>query len=71
MLKFVTAKAGNLPPETRVITRADGKDMKDNFYLVINLAKPHGAEVYDVLKKHGYTLPEVESYLEDLNGDNR
>jgi hypothetical protein len=63
MLKFKCVKAGEVNPDTTVIARADNKNMKNNFYLVINLAKPHALEVYDVLKKHGYDIPEVEEFL--------
>ncbi len=67
MLKFKIAEAGTLDPKTTVITRADGKSMKDDaMYLVVNLNKPHGKEVYEVLKKYGYNIPEVQQYLDML-----
>lgn len=62
-MKFKSVKAGEINPETTVIARTDGQSMKGNFYLVINLAKPHGSEVYEVLKRHGYNIPEVEDFL--------
>ncbi len=62
-MKFKRVKAGELNPETEVITSTDGKDMKDSFYLIINLEKPHGSEVYEVLKRHGYNIPEAETFL--------
>lgn len=67
MLKFKTVKAGILDPETDVIVRADGKQIKDTMYLVINLAKPHGSESYTVLQKHGYHIPEIETFLKKKN----
>lgn len=68
-LKFKVVKAGDVRPEQLVIARMDGMDMKDNFHLVINLAKPYGQEVYDVLKKYGYEIPKVEAYLRSLNAN--
>lgn len=62
-MKFKSVKAGDVNPDTTVIARTDGQSMKGNFYLIINLDKPHGPEVYEVLKKHGYNIPEVEEYL--------
>lgn len=70
MLKFESVKAGSLDPETVVITRVDGKSMKDVPYLVINMSKPHAKEVYDVLKRYGYDIPEIEVYLLNLSSDN-
>lgn len=67
MLKFNTVKAGTLNPETEVIARTDGKPLKETMYLVINLAKPHGSESYNVLQKHGYHIPEIETFLKKQN----
>lgn len=70
-MKFKSVKAGTLNSETIVITRTDGESMKENtIYLVINLRKPHGIEVYDVLKKHGYSIPEVEEFLNFIKEQN-
>lgn len=66
-MKFKRVSAGELNPKTKVIARTDGEDMKDGFHLIINLAKPHGEEVYDVLKRHGYNIPEVEIFIEKRN----
>lgn len=67
MLKFTTMKAGEVDPETLVITRTDGQSVKtDAMYLVVNLNKPHGREIYEVLKKYGYDIPEVQRYLDML-----
>lgn len=60
-------KAGEVDPETLVITRTDGQSVKtDAMYLIVNLNKPHGKEVYEVLKRHGYDIPEVQQYLDML-----
>ncbi|MCA0388499.1 MAG: hypothetical protein LCH52_08390 [Bacteroidetes bacterium] len=68
MLKFIIDKAKNIDPEITVIARRDGKPMKEStLYLVVNLSKSHGSESYSVLQKHGYHIPEVESFLKEKN----
>lgn len=58
MDKFKIREAHQVPAKTTVIARTDGQPMHGTDYIVINADKPHAKDVYKVLARYGYNIPE-------------